>query len=191
MLSTFLDVSSAQLCATRCSQDPRCLSFDHSARDAKCVLHDVIEGPDDLYDSYGVQYENVFAGPLLVHAESYRHFERLGAGNSTLVLFDFVGSPLEQNRVYHVNMRLRNRLGYASVATSRGFLTDRTPPHPGLILDPTSDSLAVIGCEELVSFGLAGCSEESGMENFRYTRCTLSHVRSTHVHIHTQYTHTF
>ena len=108
-------------------------------------------------------YENNFNTTPLQSSQSYRHYEKLGVGNSTVVEFDRLN--FMHNRVYYINMCLRNRLGYTNVVSSSGFLVDLTPPTPGKIRNAVSDSLQADGCS--ASAIIQECIDYSGEPNHR------------------------
>lgn len=156
ILNTIQDTLNVEDCATHCADLDSCRSFDFSRLEATCILHSNIEGPETI----DADYENVFYTPPLQPSVSYNHYERLGVGNSTEV--DFTGLSFEHNRVYYINMRLRNSLGYESVVSSSGFVVDLVPPEPGKIRNPVSDILETSGCA-----AVPDCIDESGQMNHR------------------------
>ena len=92
-------------------------------------------------------------------------YERLGLGNSTVV--EFSNLSLSHNTYYYLNMRLKNRLGYTSTASSSPFVVDLTPPTPGRIRNAAVDVLLADGCLASVAVGAERCIEESGLQNHR------------------------
>lgn len=146
-----------------------CLSFDYSIEESNCILHSNVEGP------HSSTFENIFYTPELQASQSYIHYEKLGVGNSTIV--EFSGLNFEHNRMYYINMRLRNKLGHVNIVSSTGFLIDLVPPRPGKIRNVGSDVSEAAGCS--VSFVTPGCIADSGALNHRYVKvyCILS-VRS-------------
>lgn len=140
-------------CASLCSGWTACLSFDYSQEQSICILHNNIEGP-----AAESTFENIFETTRLQTSRSYYHYEKLGVGNSTVVTY--TGLTFEHDRVYYVNMRLRNRLGLMNVVSSGGFLVDFTPPLPGKIRNSENDSTIADGCE--ASSVIPGCIEYSG-----------------------------
>ena len=144
-------------CGRSCLSLPDCRSFDYSSSDLVCILHSNIEGP-----SNSSAFENVFYTPSLRSARGYWHYERLGAGNATVLLLSNL--PLQHGGMYYVNMRLRNLLGYESVVSSPGFLVDLTPPVPILIGPPasitmTSQDVDPQGCQN-ISIPIPGCIDD-------------------------------
>lgn len=108
--------------------------------------------------------ENIFETLSLQRSRSYYHYEKLGAGNSTVVTYSRL--TFEHNQVYYINMRLRNRLGHSNIVSSSGFLIDFTPPMPGKIRNGENDSTFADGCE--ASTVTPGCIEYSnGQPNHR------------------------
>ena len=79
---------------------------------------------------------------------------------------EFDGLSLQHNTLYYINMRLVNRLGFTSIVSSTPFLVDLTPPSPGYIHSPASDTRELIPCEQL-SIGGLECIKNSTMENHR------------------------
>ena len=79
---------------------------------------------------------------------------------------EFDSLSLQHNTLYYINMRLVNILGFTSVASSTPFLVDLTPPSPGFIHSPASDTRELIPCEELSIDGLE-CIDNSTMTNHR------------------------
>ena len=145
-------------CANLCNDQEGCLSFDYSLEQSICILHSNIEGPEEPTE------ENIFETLSLQTSRSYYHYEKLGAGNSTVVTYS--GLSFEHNQVYYVNIRLRNRLGHTNVVSSNGFLVDFTPPMPGKIRNSRNDSIFADGCE--ASTVTPGCIEySSGQPNHR------------------------
>lgn len=138
------------MCASLCEDLQNCLAFDYSQVEQNCILHDNIEGPPSQ------TFENIFYTPELQTADGYVHYERLGVGNSTQLVFS--GLRFEHNTVYYINMRLSNSLGYENVITSGGFLVDLTPPLPGLIVAANSSRVSVFpgGCLT-ADVALPGC----------------------------------
>ncbi len=161
ILSTNSMITSAESCATECANLNSCRSFDFSRLESTCILHGNIEGPETAPD---VNYENSFYTPPLQTSVSYNHYEKLGIGNSTEV--DFTGLNFEHNKVYYINMRLTNSLGYMNTVSSSGFVVDLVPPQPGKIRNAVSDVLEMRGCS--ASTNIPGCIEESGQYNHRY-----------------------
>ena len=139
-----------------------CRSFDYSRLETNCILHSNIEGP---YVDPAASYENNFNTTPLRSSQSYRHYEKLGVGNSTVVEFERLN--FMHNRVYYINMRLRNRLGYTNVVSSSGFLVDLTPPTPGKIRNSASDSLQRDGCSASRDLPNLECIDSSGEPNHR------------------------
>ena len=111
-------------------------------------------------------YENNFNTTPLRSSQSYRHYEKLGVGNSTVVEFERLN--FLHNRVYYINMHLRNRLGYTNVVSSPGFLVDLTPPTPGKIRNSASDSLQRDGCSASRDLPNLECIDSSEEPNHRY-----------------------
>ena len=141
-----------------CNGQEGCLSFDYSQEQSICILHNNIEGPEEL------TAENIFETLSLQTSRSYYHYEKLGTGNSTVVTYS--GLSFEHNRVYYINMRLRNRLGHSNIVSSSGFLVDFTPPSPGKIRNGGNDTTFADGCE--ASTVTPGCIEySSGQPNHR------------------------
>ena len=158
ILETYNSVENVTNCANLCNDQEGCLSFDYSQEQSICILHDNTEGPE------GPTQENIFETLSLQTSKSYYHYEKLGAGNSTVVTYS--GLSFEHNRVYYVNMRLRNRLGHMNVVSSSGFLVDFTPPLPGKIRNGGNDSIFADGCD--ASTVTPGCIEySSGQPNHR------------------------
>ena len=158
-METYYSVENVTDCATLCNDVEVCLSFDYSQEQRICILHSNIEGPEGPTTE-----ENIFETLSLQTSRSYYHYEKLGAGNSTVVTLS--GLSLEHNRVYYINMRLRNRLGHTNVISSSGFLVDFTPPMPGKIRNGESDATFADGCE--ASTVTPGCIEySSGQPNHR------------------------
>ena len=136
-----MGVDSAAACASMCSLDERCKSFDHSVRQRRCILHSGIEGPHTPLDA---SYPNNFATTPLQSSRDFLHYEKLGVGNSTL--YTFTGLDLRHRRRFYVNMRLRNKLGYESYASSSAIVVDLTPPTPGIVRNAIRDELVFDGC---------------------------------------------
>ena len=158
ILEIVSSISDVAVCALQCDSRGACLSFDYSIPESNCILHSDIEGP------HLTSFENIFYTPELQSSQSYNHYEKLGVGNSTVV--QFTGLNFEHNRVYYINMRLRNKLGYTNVVSSTGFITDFVPPQPGKIRNAMSDILVSEGCS--VSFNIPGCIDEDiGAPNHR------------------------
>ena len=160
ILETYNSVENITDCATLCNDQEGCLSFDYSQEQRICILHDNIEGPEEST----MAVENIFETLSLQTSRSYYHYEKLAAGNSTVVSYS--GLSFEHNQVYYINMRLRNRLGYINIVSSSGFLVDFTPPMPGKIRNGGNDSIVADGCE--ASTVTPGCIEYSnGQPNHR------------------------
>lgn len=147
------DTSNTSNCALLCDGVPRCLSFDFSLSEQVCILHDNIEGPSMDVPS---DLENIYLTTPLQSSSDYRHFEKLGVGNSTILTLQNLA--LEHNTVYYINMRLRNRLGYTSTLSSAGILVDLTPPLPGVIgaANVSADTVFPGGCSA-ASVTIPGC----------------------------------
>lgn len=160
ILETYNSVENVSDCATLCNDQEECLSFDYSQEQRICILHNNIEGPEEP-----TTLENIFETLNLQTSRSYYHYEKLGAGNSTVVTYS--GLNFEHNQIYYVNMRLRNRLSHTNTVSSSGFLVDFTPPMPGKIRNSENDSTFADGCE--ASAVIPGCIEYSqGQPNHRY-----------------------
>ena len=129
-------IDTAVSCADLCTDQSNCLSFDHSERQARCILHSDIEGPQTLEDD---DYENRFETLPLQASQDFVHYERLGQGNSTL--YTLTGLSLQHRRTFYINLRISNLLGYSNVVSSQGVLVDLTPPTPGRIRNAEEDVL--------------------------------------------------
>lgn len=136
-------------CATVCSNQDSCLSFDYSQEQSICITHSNIEGPEEA------TFENIFETPSLQTSRSYYHYEKLGVGNSTVVSYG--GLSFEHNRLYYINMRLRSSLGLTNIVSSSGFLADFTPPSPGKIRNRVNDITIADSCD--ASSIIPGCIE--------------------------------
>ncbi len=159
-MSTIPDTVTVEDCATLCANMDACRSFDFSRFEGTCILHSNIEGPAT---PTGSDYENNFYTPPLQASVSYSHYEKLGVGNSTEV--DHAGLSFEHNKLYYINMRLTNSLGYTSIVSSSSFVVDLVPPLPGKIRNALSDTLEMGGCT--ASVVRPGCIDESGQFNHR------------------------
>ena len=158
ILETYSSVENVTECATLCSDWMACLSFDYSQEQGICILHNNIEGPVE------VSFENIYETLGLQTSRSYYHYDKLRVGNSTVVTY--AGLTFEHNRVYYINMRLRNKLGLVNVVSSSGFLVDFTPPSPGKIRNGENDTHIADGCE--ASPIIPGCIDySSGWPNHR------------------------
>lgn len=102
----------------------------------RCILHSTIEGPPD--DS------SAFNTVPIQQSVDYSHYERLGAGNSTVYTFN--GLSLEHRRTFYITLRLTNMLGHTSTVSSVPVLVDFTPPLPGRVLNVLEDRLESVGC---------------------------------------------
>lgn len=160
ILQTAPGTSELDTCANLCNSLDSCRSFDYSRLETTCILHSNIEGP---YVDPAASYENNFNTPSLRPSQTYTHYEKLGIGNSTTV--EFSGLTFTHNRVYYINMRLRNKLGYTNTVSSTGFLVDFSPPTPGRIRNAASDSVRSDGCSASVI--VAECIDPSGEPNHR------------------------
>ena len=126
-------------CATYClSKGQQCASFDYEHQSNDCRVLSTIESPGASLQVFG----------------SYRHFERIGVGNSTFLVHHNLS--LEHGQVYRFSIVISNALGYNTLLSSRGTLIDFTPPDPGpvglALYDATvSDQGAacVVRCEYL------------------------------------------
>lgn len=157
-METHSSVENVTDCAVLCSSQNACLSLDYSKEQKICILHDNIEGPLES------TLENIFETPSLQTSRSYYHYEKLGVGNSTVVVYS--GLTFEHNVIYYINMRLRNRLGYVNIVSSSGFVVDFTPPTPRMIRNGRSDMTIADGCG--ASSVTPGCIEySSGQPNHR------------------------
>lgn len=136
-----MSIASAEVCASMCTLEDRCKSFDHSAKQQRCILHSDIEGPPT---PSGASYRNNFATVSLQSSQDFLHYERLGVGNSTL--HTFTGLNLRHRQRFYVNMRLRNKLGYENYVSSPAVVVDLTPPTPGRIRNAIRDELLPDGC---------------------------------------------
>ena len=141
VIQVIRDTVTVEECASSCNDNTLCLSFDFSVEDSVCVLHSDIEGPatDNVVD-----YPNNFATPRLRASASFYHYEKLGVGNSTNHVF--TNLSLAGGNTYYINLRLQNGLGYSSIVTSSGIVVDFTPPDPGPIANPDSDTMRAEGC---------------------------------------------
>lgn len=125
-----MNVLSASDCAVKCLAlvDPKCLSFDHNKGEKLCLLHDTV----------------LKVGSTFTVSDGTRHYTRLGAGSTTEMVWSDLN--FEHNRLYYVNIKVTNKLGYASTISSQPLLVDFTPPSPGLIVNAVSDEEVSIGC---------------------------------------------
>ena len=127
---TSVNIPSATGCAEKCLElvDPKCLSFDYNKADKLCLLHDKV----------------LEVGSTFTVSDGSQHYIRLGAGSTTeLSWSDF---SFEHNRLYYVNIKVTNKLGYTSTISSQPVLVDLTPPLPGPIKNAISDEDVFIGC---------------------------------------------
>ena len=151
ILETHTSVENVTDCATLCGDWTACLSFDYSQEQGICILHSNIEGPVETL------FENIYETLSLQTSQSYFHYDKLRVGNSTVVTY--TGLTFDHDRVYYINMRLRNRLGLVNVVNSSGFLVDFTPPMPGKIRNRQNDTYIADGCE--ASPIIPGCIDYS------------------------------
>lgn len=135
----------------------------------RCILHDDILGLSSPSLLNGYSYVNAYTTESLQLSSDYYHYERLGRGNSTI--YQFTNLTLQHRRTFYVNIKLTNVLGYANSITSQLVTVDLTPPTPGLINNPISDTLINERCgfnEEQVCIG-----PTTSVDNHRYIYMSL------------------
>ncbi|VDI54125.1 Hypothetical predicted protein [Mytilus galloprovincialis] len=121
-------------CARACVDLPhtKCMSFNYDFGNAVCELMEAIEGHHYSRSKSGL----------------FEHYERLGIGKSKQFVYENL--QLQHNKTYYFNLRLVNVLGYDSIITTQGVITDTTTPETGFILNKTADYLEILPCLDLI-----------------------------------------
>ncbi|VDI73733.1 Hypothetical predicted protein, partial [Mytilus galloprovincialis] len=121
-------------CARACADLPptKCMSFNYDFGNGMCELVEAIEGYHFKRSKAGLFY----------------HYERLGVAKTKQ--FNFNQLQLEHNKVYFVNFRIVNSLGYLSIINTQGVLLDITTPTTGEIHNASKDYLERVDCLSLI-----------------------------------------
>ncbi|XP_070564497.1 uncharacterized protein [Ptychodera flava] len=141
-------------CAYKCLEYPPslCLSFNYDyGEDRTCDLLQSIQG-----HHYSLHQDGLF-----------KHFERLGIGNS--LQHHYEDLDLRHNDLYVFNIYAKNLIGYESILSSDGVLADFTPPATGHIENEEYDEIRHDSCREYVHDKWESrCIEETPLPNHRF-----------------------
>lgn len=137
-------ISTPGQCASYCNQYKvtKCLSFNYDFSSGNCELLEAIEGHDFklstvksklififLYFVYFRSVNNqVFPLSFFLQDGHYTHYEKLGVGSNRG--FEFNNLKLQHNKLYFLNVKVRNSLGFQNILSSKPIIVDFTPPDP-------------------------------------------------------------
>ena len=136
-----------QDCATECIKSGiRCVSFDYAYLTESCELQHVVEGPNTKLRKSG----------------TYTNYERLGIGYTSFERYE--NFPLEHGKMYYINARIVNVLGYVGYLHSYGTMVDFSPPIPGPLGSNFQEKFLADGCKASIA---QRCVEVTWKENHR------------------------
>ena len=139
-----------QDCATACIKSgTKCVSFDYAYFTESCELQHVVEGPNAKLRKSG----------------TYLNYERLGIGYNSFERYDNL--TLEHGKMYYINARIGNSLGYNGYLHSYGTMVDFSPPNPGPLGSDFQETYSAEGCNASIA---QRCIEVTWKENHRYTK---------------------
>lgn len=134
-------------CATKCvTVGTKCVSFDYAYFTESCELQHVIEGPNAKLRISG----------------SYKNYERLGLQYNSFERYEDI--PLEHGKVYFINARIGNILGYVGYLHSVGTMVDFTPPMTGALGTDFRETFKADGCKASTA---QRCAEVTWKKNHR------------------------
>ncbi|XP_064643636.1 uncharacterized protein LOC135497734 [Lineus longissimus] len=111
----------------------KCMSFNyHYGKTGACELLEGIESIDNK----------------LTKSDMFYYYERLGSGSA--VSLSRKDLMLTHNNLHYINVEIINSLGYRSLKSSSGILTDFTLPEPGPIANQSKDVLEFRPCGDLI-----------------------------------------